>query len=86
MVGLFTVEDENFEDLEEKNALGQALRGQILTQVSSSQGLVNDFDVSHDSIGEAEKIVKAIMSISESSYLVRQALAELRDRINIKRG
>ena len=47
---------------------------------------MNDFDAAHDSLGEAEKIVKAITSISASDYLVKQELAVLRVRIKLERG
>ena len=57
-----------------------------MTHVARVQGFVNDFDVAHDSLGEAKKIVKAIMSISASDYLVKQELAVLRVRIKLERG
>ena len=66
--------------------LGQVLQGYILIQVSSSQGLVYYFDEAHDSLGEAEKIVKIIMSVSASDYLVKQELAVLRVRIKLEKG
>ena len=47
---------------------------------------MNDFDVAHGSLGEAAEIVKTIMSLSASDYLVKQELAELRVRIKLERG
>ena len=86
MHGLISVEDINLEDQEDKNPLSQVYQGQILTQVARVQGPVNDFDAARDSLGEAEKIVKVLTSISASDYLVKQELAVLRVRIKRERG
>ena len=79
---LISVEDRNLEGQEDKNPLRQVYRGQILTQVVRVQGLVNDFGMVDDSLGDARRF----SAISVSDYLVKQALAELRVRIEIKRG
>ena len=63
MFELISVEDQNLEGQEEKNPLSQVLQAQILTRVVRVQGLVNDFDVAHGSLGEAAEIVKTIMSL-----------------------
>ena len=47
---------------------------------------MHDFDIAHDSLGEPKKIVKAIMSVSASDYLVKQELAVLRVRIKLEGG
>ena len=86
MLEVISVEDRDPEDQEDKDPLSQVYRGQILTQVARAQGLVNDFDAAHDSLGEAEMIVKITTSISASDYLVKQELAVLRVRIELERG
>ena len=47
---------------------------------------MNDFDIVHDSLGDAKKIFRAIMAIPASDYLVKQELAVLRVRIKLEKG
>lgn len=73
-------------EMDVKMCLDQIDRGQILTQLARTQGLMGKFDGAHKTLDEAEKIAKDAKNIPVASSPFEQELAILNARIELERG
>lgn len=73
-------------EMDVKMCLNQIDRGQILTQLARTQGLMGKFDEAHKTLDEAEKTAKYMKGIPVDSSPFKQELAALNARIELERG